>query len=156
MRQGCLVPNMAEVTLVCLRPKDGVIEMQLRARRSFSTCPACGTASRRVHSHYQRKLADLPWAGLPVVILLQARKFFCVGDSCRRKIFTEPLPGTVARYARRSCRLSEVLHWLTLALGGRPGARLARRLGLLTCRSTLLRSLRHRMQPTAVTVVVPS
>ena len=151
MRQGCLVPNMAEATLVCLRPKDGVIEMQLRAHRSFSTCPACGTASRRVHSHYQRKLADLPWAGLPVVILLQARKFFCVGDSCRRKIFTEPLPGTVARYARRSCRSSEVLHWLTLALGGRPGARLARRLGLLACRSTLLRSLRYRMQPTAVT-----
>jgi hypothetical protein len=41
-------------------------------------------------------------------------------DSCRRKIFTEPLPGTVARYARRSCRSSEVLHGLTLALGGRP------------------------------------
>ena len=83
MRQGCLVPNIAEVALVCLRPKDGAIEMQLRARRSISTCPACGTASRRVHSHYQRKLADLPWEGLPVVILLQARKFFCVGDSCR-------------------------------------------------------------------------
>jgi transposase len=100
-------------------PKDGAIEMQLRARRSISTCPAYGTASRRVHSHYQRKLADLPWEGLPVVILLQARKFFCVGDSCRRKIFTEPLPGTVARYARRSCRSSEALHWLTLALGER-------------------------------------
>src|SRR4051794_21034655 len=47
--------------------------------------------------------------------------------------------------------MSEALHWLTLALGGRAGARLARRLGLLACRSTLLRSLRHRMQPTAVT-----
>ena len=111
-------------TLVCLRPKDGVIEMQLRARRSRSTCPACGTASRRVHSHYQRKLVGLPWEGLPVVILLQARKFFCVGDSdsCRWKIFTEPLPGTVVRFARRSCRSSEALHWLTLALGGRTGA----------------------------------
>jgi hypothetical protein len=86
-----------------------------------------------------------------VAILLQARKFFCVGDRCRRKIFTEPLPGTVARYARRSCRSSEALHWLTLALAGRAGARLARRLGLLACRSTLLRSLRHRMQPTTVT-----
>jgi hypothetical protein len=86
-----------------------------------------------------------------VVILLHARKFFCVGDSCRRKIFTEPLLGTVACYARRSCRSSEALHWLPLALGGRAGARLARRLGLLACRSTLLRSLRHRKQPTAVT-----
>jgi transposase len=104
--------------------------MQLRARRSISTCPACGTASRRVHSHYQRKLADLPWEGLPVVILLQARKFFCVGDSCRRKILTEPLPGTVRATHGAAAGSSEALHWLTLALGGRAGARLARRLGL--------------------------
>lgn len=131
MRHGCLVPNIAEVTLVCLRPKDGAIEMQLRAHRSISTCPECGTASRRVHSHYQRKLADLPWEGLPVVILPQARKFFCVGDRCRRTIFTEPLPDTVARYARRSCRSSEALHWLTLALGGRCRFSFTCRTGLL-------------------------
>ncbi|WP_202801250.1 transposase family protein, partial [Roseomonas sp. B5] len=30
-----------------------------------ATCPACGTSSRRVHSHYQRRLADLPWQGRP-------------------------------------------------------------------------------------------
>lgn len=59
------------------------------------------------------------------------------------KIFTERLPGTVARYARRSCRSSEALKWLTLALGGRAGARLACRLGLLASRSTLLRELHH-------------
>jgi len=54
-----------------------------------------------------------------VVILLKVRKLFCVGDSCRRKIFTEPLPGTVPCYARHSCRSSEALHWPTLALGAR-------------------------------------
>ncbi len=143
MRQGCLVPNTAEVSLVCLRSQDGAIQMQLRTCRSFSSCPACGTASRRVHSRYQRKLGDLPWEGLPVVILLHARKFFCAEDRCRQKIFTERLPGTVARYARRSCRSSEALKWLTLALGGRAGARLACRLGLLASRSTLLRELHH-------------
>ena len=63
---------------------------------------------------------------------------------CRRKVFTEPLPGTVSRYGRRSCRSSEALRWLTLALGGRAGARLAERLGLLASRSTLLRQLHHR------------
>jgi hypothetical protein len=94
--------------------------MQLRARRSISTCPACGAASRRVHNHYQRKLADLHGKVCRWSLLLQSRKFFCVGDSCRRKIFTEPLFGTVARYARRSCRSSEALHWLTIALSG-PG-----------------------------------
>lgn len=88
--------------------------------RASPTCPACGTASLRVHSRYRRKLEDLPWEGLRVRIVLETRRFFCVGSSCRRKIFTEPLSGTVARYARRSCRSSEVLKWLTLALGG-PG-----------------------------------
>ena len=150
MRQGSLVPNTVEVALVCLRPKDGAIQMELRTCRTFSICPACGTVSRRVHSRYRRKLADLPWEGLPVVILLQTRKFFCVGDSCRLRIFTERLPGTVARYARRSCRSSEALNWLTLALGGRAGARLAYRLGLLASRSTVLRGLHHRAATTPV------
>jgi transposase len=135
---------MAEVTLVCLRPKDGAIQMQLRTCRAFSTCPACGAASRRVHSRYRRKLDDLPREGLPVVILLETRRFFCVEEGCGRRIFTEQLPGTVARYARRSCRSSEALSWITLALGGRTGARLARQLGLLVSRSTLLRELHPR------------
>src|SRR3984893_7579144 len=138
MRQGCLVPNMAEVTLVCLRPTDGAIQMQLRTCRAFSTCPACGADSRRVPRRYPPKLDDLPWEGLPVVILLEARRFFCVEEGCGRRIFTEQLPGTVARYARRSCRSREALSWITLALGGRAGARLARQLGLLVSRSTLL------------------
>jgi transposase len=86
-------------------------------------------------------IADLPWEGLPVRILLQARKFFCVNERCSRVIFTEPLPGTVDRYARRSCRSSEALSWITLAVGGRAGAKLARKLGLLASRPTLLRQL---------------
>jgi transposase len=144
MRHGTLVPDKAEVELVCLRPTEGAIQMQLRACRAFSLCPACGTASRRVHSRYRRKLDDLPWEGQPVAILLDVRKFFCVGKGCRQQIFTEQLPGTVARYARRSCRSREALSWFTLALGGRAGARLARRLGLVASRSVLLRELRHR------------
>jgi transposase len=151
MRQKCLVPNMAEVALVCLRAQGGAIQMQLQTCRASSTCPACGTASRRIHSRYRRKLADLPWEGLPVVILLDARKFFCAEDSCRQKIFTERLPATVDRYARRSCRSSEALNWLTLALGGRAGARLACRLGLLASRSTLLRELHHQAAVAPIT-----
>ena len=85
------------------------------------------------------------------MILLHARKFFCVEDRCPQKIFTEPLPGTVARYARRSCRSSEALNWLTLAVGGRVGARLAGRLGLLASRSTLLRELHQHAAAVPVT-----
>jgi transposase len=144
MTQGTLIPNISEVALVCLRPKDGAIQMVLRACRSSSACPICGSISRRIHSRYLRKLGDLPWEKLTVLILLETRKFFCVEQSCRRTIFTERLPGTVARYARRTLRLSEALDWITLAVGGCAGARLARRLGLLVSGSTLLRQLRRQ------------
>lgn len=90
---------------------------------------------------------DLPWQGLPVSILLHTRKFFCSYEPCPRKIFTGQVPGTAARYARSSCRSSESLRWLTLALGGRAGSRLAHKLGLLAGRTTLLRRLRQKSAP---------
>ncbi len=96
-------------------------------------------------------IADLPWEGIPVRILLQARKFFCGNDRCSRRIFTEQLPRTVARYGRRSCRSNEALSSITRALGGRAGARLARELGLLASGSTLLRELRKRARPPSST-----
>jgi transposase len=147
MNPGTLIPSSAEVELICLRPKAGSIQVELRACQAASVCPCCGSRSSRVHSRYWRTLADLPWQGIPVQILLRARKFFCVDERCTRRIFTEQLPGTVGRYARRSCRSSETLSWITLALGGRAGARLARKLGLLASRTTLLRELRRRAHP---------
>ncbi len=144
MNRGTLIPNSAEVELICLRPKAGAIQVELRASQPSSLCPSCNRRSFRVHSRCWRTLSDLPWEGIPVRILLQARKFFCGDERCPRRIFTERLPGTVARYARRSCRSTEALRWVTMALGGRAGARLARKLGLLTSGSTLLRELRKR------------
>jgi len=136
------------VKLVSLRPKAGAIEMHLRACRSDAVCPACNRSSGRVHSRYVRVLGDLPWEGLPVRIVLETRRFFCRELTCARKIFTEPLPGTVRRYARHSARLGEALHWVTLSLGGAAGAWLAHRLGLLVSGSSLLRHLRRRTQTT--------
>jgi transposase len=144
MRQGTLLPDTAEVELGFLRPKDGTIQMHLRACRASAVCPECQTISWRVHSRYARELGDLPWEGIPVRVYLQTRKFFCGGRDCRRRIFTERLPNTVLRYARRTRRSSEALDWITLALGGEAGSRLARRMGLLVDGSTLLRQLRQR------------
>ena len=147
MHQGTLIQNSAEVKLMCLRQRVGTIEVELRTHRRTASCPHCGTDSARVHSRYRRKLADLPWEGVPVQIVLKTRKFFCVRSDCSQRVFTERLPGTVARYARRSSRSSEALSWVALALGGRAGARLARKLGLLTSGPTLLRALRRRAPP---------
>jgi transposase len=147
MTPKALNPNRAEADLVCYRQKDGAIEIELRAHQRSSSCPSCGQHSSRVHSRYRRKIADLPWAGLPAYILLQTRRFFCADERCLRRIFTERLPGIAERYARRSSRLSQTLTWVSLALGGRASARLAGRLGLPASRATMLRTLRGQSHP---------
>jgi transposase len=43
-----------------------------------AACPACGSASARVHSTYQRSLAHLPSHGQTVRIRVSTRRFRCV------------------------------------------------------------------------------
>ena len=146
MRHRTLVPDAGEVILHELRSDDGSrLVMVLRAASEESRCPACRRPSRRVHSRYARKLKDLPWEGIPVSIELRARRFFCAGEDCGQRIFTERLPSTVSRYSRRTLRLSEALNQISLALGGSAGSRLAKQLGILASGSTLLRQLRRKV-----------
>jgi transposase len=118
--------------------------MVLRPSGKESRCPSCGQPARRLHSRYCRRLSDLPWEGIPVSIELRVRRFFCSNEDCGQHIFTERLPKTVERYARRTCRLSASLEQITLALGGAAGSRLAQQLGILANGSTLLRQLRRK------------
>ena len=63
--------------------------------------------ARRIHSCYERTLADLPWAEYHVRIQLRVRKWFCRNRHCRRRIFTERLPIVAAPWARRTLRLAQ-------------------------------------------------
>lgn len=104
-----------------------------------SACPGCGIRSERIHSRYRRLLADLPMAGKPVRLVVQARRFHCDTVLCGRRIFTERFDtGVLAPWGRRTARLDHIIHHLGLALGGRPAANLARRLSLPVSNDTLL------------------
>jgi transposase len=107
------------------------------------TCPVCGTWSEAVHSRYQRTIVDLPWGRQTVGLHLRVRKFFCRQPTCARRVFTERLPTVVAPYARRTTRLTEVVRLLAFALGGEPGARIVKRLGMAASPATLLRLIRR-------------
>jgi transposase len=114
-----------------------------RSRSAMSSCPSCGRVSARIHSRYRRCLADLPAHGRRVRISLEVQRFRCSDSSCRRKIFAERLDDGVTRpFARRTSRLQSIIHHLGLALGGRPGQSLARRLLLPVSKDTLLRAVR--------------
>lgn len=98
MRRGTLVPDVSEVKLICLRSRAGEIQVKLRACRPFSLCPVCGGRSSRVHSRYERTLADLPWEGVPVRLLLRAQVLLL-----ERAVFATDLYRTAARNGGTLC-----------------------------------------------------
>ena len=138
--------NLPEVGGLCL--EEVVAETQQICVMVVSTsaeapCPICGIASARIQSRYRRTVADLPWAGVTVRLLVHVCRFRCDNPACPRVIFCERLGPAIAAYARRTQRLDLVLQRVGLALGGEAGARLLRALALETSPDTLLRLVRQ-------------
>lgn len=106
-------------------------------------CPDCHSASTSIHSTYQRHPRDLPVQEQSFRLHLLVHRFFCANVACPRKTFAEALPQVAAKHAHRTFGFTERLARLGLALGGRAGARLGKRTGVPTSRSTLLRVLRR-------------
>jgi transposase len=100
---------------------------------------------------YQRTVADLPWAGVPVTLHLHVRRFVCRHPACPRATFSEPLPEVVAPSARRSVRLANEQRQLGLQVGGAMAARIAQRQGMPTSQATILRLVRRTQLPERAT-----
>jgi transposase len=115
-------------------------------------CPSCSQPSERVHSRYQRTLADLPWADFQVRLEVRVRKFFCGNAACHQRIFTERLPDVAQPWARRTLRLAQSLLAVGVALGGHAGSRLTQRLQRPTPPASLLRVVQHAPIPPTPTL----
>jgi transposase len=87
-------------------------------------CPLCGVCADRVHSSYERRLADPAIAGRAATIELTVRRFFCDNIYCGRKTFVEQVQGLTTRHGRRTATAQRLLVAVAFALGGRAGARL--------------------------------
>ncbi len=139
-----LFPDPTTLRLEACAVDDAAAQITLRVRSTQATapCPLCTTPAQRIHSHYERTLADLPWAAYRVRLQLRVRKWFCGNRRCGRRIFTERLPTIAAPWARRTLRLAQRLVALGMALGGTAGVRLSSAWDLTVSRNTLLRGLR--------------
>lgn len=148
-----LLPDPASVRLETWahEPARPTITLTLRSRQRTIRCPLCCRRASRVHSRYERTLADLPWGEHAVVLRLRVRRLFCDNPRCERRIFTERLPGIAAPWSRKTARLTGRLTAVGLALGGAAGARLSRELLVPTARNTLLRLIRAAPLPPEVT-----
>lgn len=132
----CPGPSLWRLVLISLRPD--CIALHLEPTRKAVACPMCGQLSARVHSRYRRKARDLPWAQWQVVLIVYSRKFFCDNDQCPRRIFTEPFPGILERYSRRTERLHKSVVELSYASSAEAAARAAESLGYRVSGDTLL------------------
>lgn len=145
VRSGLIPPGLV---VEQVRTEHGKMIVATRAAEQAGQCPACGSISRRVHSHYRRRISDLPAHGHAVIVEVTVRRFRCAASACPRSIFAERLACEAAPpFARRTVRLDRIVHCCGIALGGRPAARLARRLMLPVSRDTLLRTVRRRARP---------
>jgi len=120
-----------------------------RAASLTASCPSCGSISKRVHSHYQRTLRDLPASGRFVHLVLQVRRFFCEQDACARKIFAERFPSLTLPRVKFTLRLQEALREMGFELGGEAGARLGKKLGYPGSADTILRLVKRAELPAA-------
>jgi transposase len=146
-----LLPALPAFQLNKISADETSITLVLTMTSATAACPLCHQASSRVHSGYNRTLADLPWARIPICLRLHVRRFFCDQIDCPRRIFTERLGPAIAPYARRTHRLELLLEAIASALGGEAGARLARRSGMSSSPTTLLRHLHCAPEPTVPT-----
>ena len=85
-----LLPNAEKLQLLEeISLEMGKLILEVIATQESYDCPDCGIKSTRVHSQYQRQLADLPCVGKPVRIIWTVRRFFCDNPKCRRVTFVE-------------------------------------------------------------------
>ena len=115
--------------------------------QAVACCPLCQSLTGRVHSRYERTLKDLPLAQFGLTIVLEVCKFFCLNETCRRRIFTERLPMIVAPWARRTLRYAEQLTAIGLSLGGSAAVRLGQHLNAAVSRNTFLHLIARLSSP---------
>ncbi|WYL93902.1 MAG: ISL3 family transposase [Gloeotrichia echinulata IR180] len=135
--------NLLQIESCNIDEEKTAIIVLVSSVQTLVKCPVCNSPTHKIHSHYERKLADLSWANYSTSLELRVSKFFCINTKCKRRIFTERLANIVAPWARRTIRLASRLTDIGLALGGAAGVRLSQRLGLNISRNTLLNLVRR-------------
>jgi hypothetical protein len=91
-----------------------------------------------------RLLQDRPVQGVPVVIALSVAGLRCRNRECQGRTFVEDVPTAAEHGARRTRRVTDILHPLGRGMGGRPAERVLTRLGMPASDDAVLRLPKRR------------
>ncbi len=122
---------------------NGKITIEIEACQIYSVCPKCKSKCYRFHSHYTRKLMDLPILGCTVYLVVACRKLFCDNPQCERKIFTERFDRLIFPYARCTERLKAAMEAVAFATNARTGGKLSTKLGMPMSHDFLLDAIKN-------------
>jgi transposase len=131
---------------------DQTIIVHLHATAPTAACPHCGTAGSRVHSRYERTIADVAFGRRCLVLKLLVRKWICPEAACSQRIFAERFPELVQRYARMTDRLIEALQAVGVTTNGADAAQIVSSLGMPTTAKTIIRRVLQLALPKNGTV----
>jgi len=92
-----VLPHLADVVIESVHRDTGDVVLRARSRTCSARYPGCGRLSGRIHGRYERRLADAPLGGLPVVIVVLIRRFECLAAECPAVTFAERIPGLTGR-----------------------------------------------------------
>ncbi|GGP93834.1 ISL3 family transposase [Streptomyces melanogenes] len=136
-----------DVRMECVEEVEGRMVVFAVACGRPPRCPDCRSRGSRVHSSYERRIADLPLGGRLLAVQLRVRRFFCDHGYCQRRTFVEQVDRLSERYRRSSTELARWQRAVAVELGGRPAERLCRTLGLAAGRTRLLSLLTEPVAP---------
>lgn len=137
--------NDSQIMVESFEHKGNCYYLYARSSSVDGMCPYCGSISHKVHSHYVRRITDLPILGKGVIICFETRKFFCSNTDCAHKTFAEQ-PGTeIFRYRRRTRRCEVFAAQEAGVCSSNSAARILRTMGINLCGGTILRDL-HRIE----------
>ncbi|MFE3831038.1 ISL3 family transposase [Streptomyces sp. NPDC059092] len=142
-----MFPHFVRLHVDLVRVTGRTVRLQARGREPSAECPGCGGSSARVHSRYERKISDTAIADQQTVLHLRVRRFFCASPECGKTTFAEQIPDLTFRYGRCTLLLRGIREAIALALGGRPGARLAEIQAIGLGKDALLRLIRALPDP---------
>lgn len=133
-----------DLELLHISSSDKSLLLTLKSTRTSAPCPACSKKGNRIHSHYTRKVQDLPISEKSVQLLIIARRWFCDHSDCKVKIFTERFDW-LASNGRRTKRTEEILRKIAFSSSCLSAEKVARSAHIPVSHDTLL-SLVHQTE----------
>ena len=95
--------DMEDVVLKNMQEDEREITIAIELRKKEHLCPACGTATSRVHDYHKRTIRDLDLRGKRTTFHYRSRRYLC--PVCKKK-FAEKC-SFAGRYQRFTHRVAE-------------------------------------------------